>query len=106
MLLVNSVADGMNLVVKEAIVVNETGGAVVLSDRAGAVDELGSVVITVDPYDVAGQAEALYEALTMPEDLRRERLAVAAGIVRSNNMQKWLRHQLNDIGIARELLAR
>jgi trehalose 6-phosphate synthase len=105
-LLVNSVADGMNLVVKEAIVVNETGGAVVLSDRAGAVDELGSVVVTVDPYDVAGQAEALHEALTMPEDLRRERLAVAAGIVRSNNMQKWLRHQLNDIGIARELLAR
>jgi trehalose 6-phosphate synthase len=105
-LLVNSVADGMNLVVKEALVVNETAGAVVLSDRAGAVDELGSVVITVDPFDVNVQAEALHEALTMPEGLRRERLAVAAGIVRSNNMQKWLRHQLNDIGIARELLAR
>jgi trehalose 6-phosphate synthase len=105
-LLVNSVADGMNLVVKEALVVNETAGAVVLSERAGAADELGSVVITVDPYDVVGQAEALHEALTMPEALRRERLAVAAGIVRSNNMQKWLRHQLNDIGAARELLAR
>jgi trehalose 6-phosphate synthase len=105
-LLVNSVADGMNLVVKEALVVNETDGAVVLSERAGAVDELGSVVITVDPYDVVGQADAIHDALTMPEALRRERLAVAAGMVRSNNMQKWLRHQLNDIGIARQLPAR
>jgi uncharacterized protein YjiS (DUF1127 family) len=37
--------------------------------------------------------------------VRRERLAIAADIVRSNNMQKWLRHQLTDIGIAREPLA-
>jgi trehalose 6-phosphate synthase len=104
-LLVNSVADGMNLVVKEALVVNETAGAVVLSKRAGACDELGSVVITVDPFDVPEQAEAIYEALSMPEAVRRERLAIAADIVRSNNMQKWLRHQLTDIGIAREPLA-
>ena len=103
-LLVNSVADGMNLVVKEALIVNAGNGAIVLSKRAGANDELGSVVITIDPFDVGDQAAALYDALVLPADVRRERLAVAAGIVRSNNMQKWLRHQLNDIEIERGTL--
>ena len=75
---------------------NETDGVIMLSERAGAHAELGSAVIGVNPFDIEEQAEALYDALTMPRDLRR-RLVVVADIVRNNNMQKWLRHQLHDI---------
>ena len=41
-LLVNAVRDGMNLVAKESAVINEKGGVLVLSENAGAHEELGS----------------------------------------------------------------
>ena len=58
-LLVNAVMDGLNLVAKEAPIVNERDGVVVLSVNAGAYEELGDWVVPVDPFDVAGTADAL-----------------------------------------------
>ena len=65
-LLVNAIFDGLNLVAKEAPLVNERDGVLVLSENAGAHEELGEWAISVNPFDVAGQAEALHEALEMP----------------------------------------
>src|ERR671920_2135754 len=62
-LLVNAVADGMNLVAKEAAVVNRRDGVLVLSENTGAHEELGEHAVTVYPYDIRQQADALYEAL-------------------------------------------
>ena len=53
-LLVNAVMDGLNLVAKEAPVVNGRAGVVALSVNAGAFEELGEWVVPVDPLDVAG----------------------------------------------------
>ena len=72
-LLVNAIFDGMNLVAKEAPLVNERDGVLVLSENAGVHDELAPWALTVNPFDVAGQAEAIYEALTMPAEERRRR---------------------------------
>ena len=69
-LLVNAVRDGMNLVAKEAAVVNEKNGVLVLSENAGAHEELGEHALTVNPYDIDEQADAIHEALTMPEEER------------------------------------
>ena len=69
-LLVNAIFDGMNLVAKEAPLVNERDGVLVLSENAGVHDELAPWALTVNPFDVAGQAEAIYEALTMPAEER------------------------------------
>lgn len=96
-LMVNPVADGMNLVAKEALVVNERDGVLVLSENAGAHDELGAVAITVNPFDIEQQAQALYAAITMPRDERRERHEIGADIVRTNDVRKWLERQLWDI---------
>ena len=52
-LLVNPVKDGLNLVAKEAPLVNERDGAVVLSREAGAYEGLRAWVVGVDPLDVA-----------------------------------------------------
>src|SRR5882757_75527 len=71
---VNSVRDGMNLVVLEAIVVSERDPAVVLSRDAGAAETLGEDALLVNPFDVSETAAALHPALAMPED---ERLARA-----------------------------
>jgi trehalose 6-phosphate synthase len=38
----------------------------VLSENTGAHHELGEQAVTVYPYDIRQQADALYEALTMP----------------------------------------
>ena len=62
-LLVNAIFDGMNLVAKEAPLVNERDGVLILSENAGAHEELAPWALTVNPFDVAGQADAIHEAL-------------------------------------------
>ena len=96
-LLVNPIFDGMNLVAKEAPLVNGRDGVVVLSENAGAHDELGAWTLTVNPFDVEGQAAALHEALTMPAAERRRRAEALAGHVREHDIEAWTRAQLADI---------
>ena len=78
-LLVNAVMDGLNLVAKEAPLVNERDGVVVLSVNAGAYEELGDWVVPVDPFDVAGTADALEQALAL-----RGRASRAAGAIKAH----------------------
>ena len=61
-LLVNPVMDGLNLVAKEAPLVNDRDGVLVLSRNAGAYEELADHVLGVDPLDVDDQADALRRA--------------------------------------------
>jgi trehalose 6-phosphate synthase len=96
-LMVNSVFDGLNLVAKEAMVVNRMDGVLVLSEHAGAYDELGAFALGVHPFDIGQQADALYRALTMPREERRARQQMCIDIVRTNDLDKWLRRQLDDI---------
>jgi trehalose 6-phosphate synthase len=96
-LMVNPVFDGMNLVAKEALLLNENDGVLALSETAGAHAELGAVAVTLHPFDIEQQADALHTALTMPANERRARLEIGADIVRTNDVQKWLERQLADI---------
>jgi len=88
-LLVNPVFDGMNLVAKEGPFVNERDGVVVLSENAGAFEELGEWVVPVNPFDIQGQADALYEALTMEPLERRRRVEAIATHVREHDIEAW-----------------
>ena len=96
-LVVNAVNDGMNLVAKEAVLVNSRDGVLLLSENTGAHEELGAQAITVHPFDLQQQADAMYEALTMDVAERKERLAAAADVVRANDVQRWLDSQLDDL---------
>jgi trehalose 6-phosphate synthase len=96
-LVVNAVNDGMNLVAKEAVLVNQRGGVLLLSENTGAHEELGDYAVTVHPFDLQQQADAMYEALTMPRDEREKRLSAAAEAVRANDVERWLRSQLDDL---------
>jgi trehalose 6-phosphate synthase len=88
-LLVNAIFDGMNLVAKEAPLVNERDGVVVLSENAGAHAELGEWALTVNPFDVEGQAEAIENALAMDADERRGRLNAIRTHVREHDLNRW-----------------
>jgi trehalose 6-phosphate synthase len=96
-LLVNAIFDGLNLVAKEAPLVNERDGVLVLSENAGSHEELGEWALTVNPFDVEGQAEAIHAALTMPRDERRARLEAIRAHVRSHDVTDWLEAQLADL---------
>ena len=58
-MLVNPLVDGMNLVAKEAAVVSERDAVLVLSETAGAFDQMADGALAVAPADVAGTADAL-----------------------------------------------
>ena len=96
-LFVNAIFDGMNLISKEAPLLNERDGVLVLSENAGAHEELGDWALTVNPFDVAGQAEAIHRALTMPAGERRERLEAIRSHVREHDVAGWIEAQLADL---------
>ena len=89
--------DGLNLVSKEAPYVNERDGVLVLSENAGAVEELGQWALTVDPFDVSGQADALYAAITMSPAERRSRAESIRKHVRDHDQSGWIAAQLTDL---------
>lgn len=69
-LLVNPLRDGMNLVAKEGPALNERDGVLVLSERAGAFEDLREGCIGLHPFDVSATCDALRRALEMPPDER------------------------------------
>lgn len=103
-LLVNAVFDGMNLVSKEAPLVNERDGVVVLSENAGAHEEIGEWALTVNPFDVYGQAQAIHEALQLPAAERRRRIEAIREHVREHDIEGWIEAQLADLYRVRGLV--
>jgi trehalose 6-phosphate synthase len=101
-LLVNAIFDGMNLVAKEAPLVNARDGVLVLSENAGVHEELGEWALTVNPFDVSGQAEAIHEALVMEAAERRRRREAIVAYVREHDIGRWIDTQLADLDEARE----
>jgi trehalose 6-phosphate synthase len=95
--LINPLVDGMNLVAKEAAVVNERDAVIVLSETAGAYDQMADGVLPVAPADVAGTAEALARGIAMPAQERAERLARLREGVEREDIGWWLRSQLEDM---------
>jgi trehalose 6-phosphate synthase len=96
-LLVNAVYDGLNLVSKEGPLVNERDGVLVLSENAGAHEELGEWCLTVNPFDVWGQAEALHAALSMAQPERRRRRDAICEHVRRHDVRAWIDGLLRDL---------
>jgi trehalose 6-phosphate synthase len=95
--LVNPLVDGMNLVAKEAAVVSQRDAALVLSETAGAFDQMAEGVLPVAPADVVGTADALAEGLAMPRRERARRLAGLRADVEREDITWWLRRQLVDL---------
>ncbi|HEY7736358.1 MAG TPA: trehalose-6-phosphate synthase [Candidatus Limnocylindrales bacterium] len=98
---VNPVVDGMNLVVKEAILVGEREPAIILSETAGAAEQLAADCLTVAPADIAGTVDQLQRALEMPFDERHGRLRRLRASVRAEDVRWWLDRQLRDLAAVR-----
>jgi trehalose 6-phosphate synthase len=93
--LVNAIRDGLNLVAKEAAIVNERDAVLCLSPEAGVWDEVGAAAVAVHPYDVAGTADALDHALRMPPGERAERAARLRELSLARRPADWLTDQVD-----------
>jgi trehalose 6-phosphate synthase len=85
----------MNLVAKEGPILARRGCVLVLSTEAGAAAELGRDALLVNPFDVTQTAEALHQALLMPDTERQRRCAALAQAGAALPPTAWLRAQLD-----------
>src|SRR6202165_2489512 len=96
-LVVNSVYDGLNLVVKEGALVNRSNGVIVLSENVGAHEELYPHVLAGNPFDIDATANAMHEGLVMAADEKRRRTEAAREVVRTTDIARWITRQVQDI---------
>lgn len=97
-LLVNPVIDGMNLVAKEGPVVNTRDGVLILSEGSGTYPQLAQGALAVSPTDIQGTMEAMYRAITMTPEERKQRASILANTVWQEDINHWICRQLEDIG--------
>ncbi|WP_425836370.1 alpha,alpha-trehalose-phosphate synthase (UDP-forming) [Microbacterium sp. PA5] len=101
-MLVTALRDGMNLVAKEYVASRVDGGGVlVLSEFAGAADELTQAV-RVNPHDIEGLKDAVMTAIEMPAEERRRRMRALRRRVRDNDVAAWSARFLGDLRAVRE----
>lgn len=95
--MVTSLHDGMNLVAKEFIASrDDENGVLILSQFAGASRELKDAVI-INPYDIESIADAIYEALTMDEIEKMERMRKMRNFIQERNIYRWAKDLISSL---------
>ena len=99
--LVSSVYDGMNLVSKEYVASKvDESGVLLLSEMTGALEELDGA-LPINPYDVESSAEAIRQAIEMPREEQRMRMARMRAYIQKNDIYHWMKANLE--GISRSI---
>ncbi len=102
-LVVTPLRDGMNLVAKEYVACREDeGGVLLLSEFAGAADELDHALL-VNPHDIEGLKAALLRAIHMPREEQRRRMRALRRVVYENDVAHWASRYLGAVGAVAEL---
>lgn len=96
-MLVTPLRDGMNLVAKEysACRLDDTG-VLVLSEFAGAADELQGALL-VNPHDIEGLKAAILRAVHMPRAEQQRRMRAMRETVRQRDVTHWTESFLNAV---------
>jgi trehalose 6-phosphate synthase len=99
--LVTPLRDGMNLVAKEYVASQDPAdpGVLVLSRFAGAAEQLADALL-VNPYDTAGTADVIQQALQMPRDERIVRHGRLMDNIRRFDVHWWARDFLQALQAA------
>ena len=99
-MLVTPFRDGMNLVAKEYAASHIDGdGVLVLSEFAGAADELTDAVL-VNPHDDHALQQAILTAVEMHRHERRRRMAALRDQIRENDVQSWADRFMSQLAAA------
>jgi len=88
-MLVTALRDGMNLVAKEYVASRvDNRGTLVLSEFAGAADELGTA-LRVNPHDIDALKQAIVRAVEMPSAEQGRRMRAMRRKVLDNDVAAW-----------------
>ncbi|GAA3210814.1 alpha,alpha-trehalose-phosphate synthase (UDP-forming) [Microbacterium terregens] len=100
-MLVTALRDGMNLVAKEYVASRvDNRGVLILSEFAGAADELGTAV-RVNPHDIEGLKDAMMRAVEMPPAEQGRRMRAARRRVLEHSVEDWSREFLAALAVFR-----
>jgi trehalose 6-phosphate synthase/phosphatase len=89
--LLTPLRDGMNLVAKEYCASTVDGnGVLILSEFAGASEQLGKGAIMVNPYNQEETANSIHRAFIMDIKEREKRMRILRAEVKRNNIYKWV----------------
>lgn len=89
--LVSALRDGMNLVAKEYVASQLDGdGVLLLSEFAGAHEELGEEAVSINPFDTQAFAEAVEHGLSLSETERRSRMSTLRRKVDAYDLLDWM----------------
>jgi trehalose 6-phosphate synthase len=98
-MMVTPLRDGMNLVAKEYVATRaDTGGALVLSEFAGAATELRQAFLC-NPHDPDGVKEALLRAVQVDPTEAKRRMRIMQRHLRTHDVDHWARSFLNELGV-------
>ena len=84
-----SVADGLNLVVKEGAILNDRNGAIVSTENVGAIAELGNFCIVAAEATEIGIIESLREAQNLSSESRRNMSAELKRHIQEFDSSYW-----------------
>jgi len=93
--LLTPIRDGMNLIAKEYIASRKNHAVLILSEFAGASEELNEAII-VNPYDIVSTADALKTAITMPLEEKKNRFQELKKKVKKMDSTWWLNNFLEE----------
>lgn len=97
---VTPLKDGMNLVAKEFVTVQDAGGesgVLLLSEFAGVSEEFGDDALLCHPFDVESLSLLMEQALRFDADDRRTRTRAMADLVARNDVFEWVQRELQSI---------
>ena len=98
-MLVTALRDGMNLVAKEYVASRiDNRGVLVLSEFAGAADEMGSALL-INPHDIDGLKDTIVRAIDMPAAEQGRRMRALRKRVRDHDVEDWSREFLDALSV-------
>ena len=101
-MLVTALRDGMNLVAKEYVASRiDNRGVLVLSEFAGAADEMGSALL-INPHDIDGLKDTVMRAIDMPAAEQGRRMRALRKRVRDHDVEDWSREFLEALSTFHE----
>jgi len=86
--LLTPIRDGMNLIAKEFTTTNEKDGVLILSEFAGAAEQLKEA-ISVNPFDINSVAGAIKTAVDMPKKERKKRIKAMKRVIKDYDAEWW-----------------
>jgi trehalose 6-phosphate synthase/phosphatase len=99
--LITPLRDGMNLVAKEFIASQEDHGVLILSELAGASNEMGEA-LQVNPMDKAEVSQAILTALMMPVDEQKQKIEILQKRLKEYDVLDWVNDFLKQLEEVKE----